>query len=82
MDLSSWIGTLGVTLLLIAFALNISKKLEATSKIYLVMNITGAALAGISSYMIEFWPFVVLESVWVIATLIALLKPNKDENVQ
>ncbi|MCE3260878.1 MAG: hypothetical protein K0S12_2519 [Bacteroidetes bacterium] len=80
MDLSSWIGTFGVTLLLIAFALNIAKKLSATSKIYLGLNIVGAGLAGISSYMIEFWPFVVLESVWVIATFIALLKPAKDEN--
>jgi hypothetical protein len=80
MDLSSWIGTFGVTLLLIAFALNIAKKLSATSKIYLGLNIVGAGLAGISSYMIEFWPFVVLESVWVIATFIALLKPSNNEN--
>ena len=42
--------------------------------------IVGAGLAGVSSYMIEFWPFVVLESVWAIATLIALLKPNTNEN--
>ena len=79
MTLSDWIGTTGVTLLLIAFALNIAKKLSATSKIYLLLNIAGAALAGISSYMIQFWPFVVLESVWVIATIIALLKPATDE---
>jgi hypothetical protein len=79
MTLSDWIGTTGVTLLLIAFALNIAKKLSATSKVYLLLNIAGAALAGISSYMIQFWPFVVLESVWVIATVIALLKPATDE---
>jgi hypothetical protein len=79
MTLSDWIGTTGVTLLLIAFALNIAKKLSATSKSYLLLNIAGAALAGISSYMIQFWPFVVLESVWVIATVIALVKPAGDE---
>jgi hypothetical protein len=77
MKLSDWIGTVGVTILLIAFALNISKKISPESKSYLLMNIIGAALAGISSYMIEFWPFVVLESVWVLATLAALLKPKK-----
>lgn len=76
MALSDWIGTLGVTLLLIAFALNIAKKLSATSKAYLILNILGAGLAGVSSYMIEFWPFVVLESVWVITTLFALFKPQ------
>lgn len=80
MALSDWIGTIGVTLLLIAFALNIAKKLSATSKTYLLLNILGAGLAGVSSYMIEFWPFVVLESVWVIATLIALLKPQTNES--
>lgn len=80
MGLSDWIGTIGVTLLLIAFALNIAKKITANSKLYLILNILGAGLAGVSSYLIQFWPFVVLESVWVIATLIALLKSNKDES--
>ena len=66
--------------LLIAFALNIAKKITPNSKLYLILNILGAGLAGVSSYMIQFWPFVVLESVWVIATLIALLKSIKDES--
>lgn len=81
MTLSDWIGTIGVTLLLVAFALNISKKMSATSKPYLILNIVGAGLAGVSSYMIQFWPFVVLESVWVIATLLALFKPAADEKL-
>lgn len=79
MTLSDWIGTIGVTLLLIAFALNIAKRINTSSKSYLILNIIGAAMAGVSSYMIQFWPFVVLESVWVIATFIALLKPSADE---
>jgi len=74
MSLSSWIGSAGVTILLFAFVLNLLKKLSANSRAYLLMNIAGALLAGISSYMIEFWPFVILESVWVIASLIPLLK--------
>ncbi len=74
MSLSSWIGSAGVTILLIAFVLNLLKKLPSNSSAYLLMNIIGALLAGISSYMIEFWPFVILESVWVIASLVPLLK--------
>ena len=74
MSLSDWIGTLGVTLLLIAFALNITKKISPQNTSYLLLNIFGAGLAGVSSYMIQFWPFVVLESVWVIASFIPLLK--------
>ncbi|HOZ86119.1 MAG TPA: hypothetical protein PL029_00105 [Bacteroidia bacterium] len=78
MALSDWIGTLGVTSLLVAFALNIAKKISPESKTYLILNIAGAALAGVSSYMIAFWPFVILESVWVIATLIALIKSSQQ----
>ena len=77
MILSDWVGTLGVTLLLVAFALNIAKKISPESRVYLLLNISGAALAGISSFMIHFWPFVILESVWVVASLVALIKPVK-----
>lgn len=30
------------------------------------MNIAGAALVCVSSYLIQFWTFVVLEDVWAI----------------
>ena len=79
MNLSNWIGTIGVTILLIAFALNILKKITPESKVYLSLNIIGAALAGISSYMINFWPFVILESVWVLASIMALIKSKNHE---
>jgi len=81
MNLSDWIGTTGVTLLLIAFALNIAKKITPESTGYLILNILGAAMAGVSSYMIQFWPFVVLESVWVLASIVALIKPKKHETI-
>ncbi len=68
------IGTLGVSLLLVAFALNLINKLSATSKTYLLLNVFGALLAGISSYLIAFWPFVVLEGVWTISSLFILIK--------
>ncbi|MEO6303442.1 MAG: hypothetical protein ABIP51_09720 [Bacteroidia bacterium] len=79
MNTSDWIGTTGVTLLLIAFALNIGKKITAESKPYLILNILGAVLAGISSYMIHFTPFVILEGVWAAASLASLLKTLKNE---
>lgn len=79
MTTGEWIGTVGVTLLLIAFALNIGNKITAESKTYLGLNVLGAALAGISSYMIHFTPFVILESVWTVASLLSLLKTLKNE---
>lgn len=77
MNAGEVIGTLGVSILLFAFALNIADKIKAKSVTYLALNIVGAALAGISSYLIAFWPFVVLETVWTISSLIMLIKSFK-----
>jgi hypothetical protein len=40
------VGSLGVTLLLLAFALNLLKILSEHSQIYLLMNFIGALLAA------------------------------------
>jgi hypothetical protein len=77
MDLSSWIGSAGVTLLLLAFVLNLLNKLRSDSVAYLLLNIAGAGLAGVSSFLISFWPFVILEGVWVLASLVPLIKKLK-----
>jgi hypothetical protein len=79
MSSGEWIGTLGVSILLIAFALNLLKKLQATSQLYLFLNMLGGALACISSLMIQFWPFVVLEGVWAISSLAMLLRLNSGK---
>ena len=78
MSAGELIGTIGVTLLLLAFALNLAKKLEASSRTYLFLNIIGAALAGLSSYMIAFWPFVILEGVWTISSFVMLFKTYRN----
>jgi hypothetical protein len=74
MSASSLIGSVGVTILLLAFVLNLLQKLKADSSAYLLMNVAGAGLACASSIMISFWPFVVLEGVWAIASLVPLCK--------
>jgi hypothetical protein len=68
------VGTIGVSMLLLAFALNLAKRLSVTSASYLLLNIAGAGLAGLSSYMISFWPFVVLEGVWALSSLVVFIK--------
>lgn len=74
------LGTIGVTILLTAFAMNLGGKLKASSVSYLVMNTIGAALAGLSSYLIAFWPFVVLEGVWTISSFVVLLRTLKKQH--
>ena len=74
MSTSDITATIGVSLLLIAFILN-SRKIIATESIgYAVLNIIGAGLCGYSAYLISFYPFVVLETVWVVIALVSLFK--------
>jgi hypothetical protein len=74
MKLSDVIASLGVIILLIAFLLNLYKKISANSRGYCAMNFIGAAMCGVSSYMISFYPFVVLESIWAGFALVSFFK--------
>lgn len=71
------LGTLGVLLLLLAFAMNLANKWSATSVPYLLLNTIGAGLTCASSYIIQFWPFVVLEGVWTLSSLVMLIRTLK-----
>ncbi len=79
MGVSDLIGTLGVGLLLLAFALNLTGKLRVDSTTYLLLNVAGAALAAVSSYLIRFWPFVGLETVWMFSSIFSLAKNIRNE---
>lgn len=68
------IGFIGVSLLLLAFFLNLFKFLRAESSLYMGLNLVGAALAGYSSYLIDFLPFVLLEGTWATVAAIALVR--------
>lgn len=79
MSTSDILATAGVSILLIAFLLQILKVINVESNSYSLMNLVGAALAGISAWMISFMPFVVLESVWVVVSLFNLIKNLKSK---
>ena len=74
MSVSDSLGTAGVSLLLLAFLLILSKKIQVESVSYTLLNMVGAALCGVSAYLISFYPFVVVEGVWVLVSLYALFK--------
>jgi hypothetical protein len=74
MSTADWIGTLGVSILLIAFGLNLLKLLSADSYAYLFLNFSGALLAGLASVLIDYIPFVILELVWMLVSLFAIIK--------
>lgn len=71
-DPSTVIGALGVGLLLGAFFLNVGGWLKAERAPYLVLNAVGGGLACYASWLIPFWPFVVLEATWTAVALVGL----------
>lgn len=74
MSLSDLLASAGVSLLLIAFYLNLKKLMPTESKWYSFLNLSGAAMCGYSSYLIQFYPFVFLNTVWAAAALASLFK--------
>ena len=82
MDAPTLIGSLGVALLLLAFFLSLFKFITQDGFAYIGMNIAGAGLAGWSSWIIAFMPFVVLEAVWCLVAVAALVKSLRSHHAQ
>ena len=74
MSQNDWIGSIGVGLILLAYFANTFGMINNKSPLFLGLNIVGAALACYASYLINYWPFVILEGTWMLVSLVALLK--------
>ena len=74
MELADWIGFIGVGILLAAFVLTLLKKVSQDSPIYIVLNFLGAALACFASILINYVPFIILEGVWTLVSLISWIR--------
>jgi len=72
MSIPDIIATIGVIILLVAFFLNLNKRVETNSYYYIISNIVGAGLCCLSSYLIRFYPFVLLEAVWSLVAIVSL----------
>ena len=71
------IGSIGVALILFAYFLNTERLIQVNGKLFFVMNIIGAALACYASYLINYWPFVILEGTWVLVSIYGLMRAMK-----
>jgi hypothetical protein len=67
-----WIGFTGVTILLIAYFLNLKDIMEKNSGIYLLLNLIGAAIACFASVLLKYMPFIILEGCWTIVSAVGL----------
>ncbi|MDQ3048783.1 MAG: hypothetical protein M3R27_14630 [Bacteroidota bacterium] len=73
MNINDWIGFTGVSILLLAFFLNLANKIEKDNISYILLNIVGAGIACVASILINYLPFVILEGSWAIVSLAALI---------
>lgn len=73
MNITDWIGFTGVTILLLAFFLNLRGKISSGSAGYLALNFLGAGLACLASVLLNYWPFIILEGCWTIVSLVSLV---------
>ena len=74
MNTVDWIGFVGVFHILLAYMLNIFGKLEKKDLTFILLNLIGASLACLASILMKYMPFILLEGVWTLVSLIALLK--------
>jgi len=71
-NINDLLGSIGVTLMLIPFILNIADVLSNDSPLYIIPNIIGGSLTCAAAFNIGFLPFVILEGAWALISVWAL----------
>lgn len=80
MTAKDWIGFIGVSILLIAYFLNLKDIIGKNSFTYLILNLVGAGIACLASILLNYLPFIILEGCWSIVSAIGLLNYFKKKN--
>jgi hypothetical protein len=74
MNTIDWIGFSGVFQILLAYILNVIGKIKSTDLSFILLNFIGASMACVASILMEYIPFIILEGVWALVSLISLIK--------
>ena len=78
MTTTDWIGTIGVSVLLLAYLLLLLKALTVSNRLYFWMNIIGAGLSTLASVFLKYVPFIILEGAWMLVSIVALFQKRKN----
>lgn len=74
MNTIDWIGFIGVFQILLAYILNLTGKIKSNDLSFILLNLIGASMACLASILMEYMPFIILEGVWTIVSLLSLIK--------
>jgi len=77
MTIVDWLGFIGVFQILLAYFLNVIGKVSKSDLSFILLNLIGAAMACLASILLKYVPFIILEAVWMLISLISLLKYKK-----
>jgi hypothetical protein len=77
--LTQIVGWLGTFLIVLAYFLVSSKKVNSSSKVYQFLNLGGAVALGINVFVQSAWPALGLQLVWGIIAISSLIKSNKSQ---
>jgi len=77
MSATDWIGTLGVFQILLAYFLNITGKVSVKHLSFILLNLIGAGMACLASILLNYWPFIILEGIWTLVSIYALMTYKK-----
>ena len=77
MNSIDWLGFIGVFLILLAYILNVFERLKQNSYTFILLNLFGASFACLASILMDYIPFIILEGVWAIVSVITLIRKYK-----
>ena len=73
------LGWIGSVLIVGSYALNITGRLAATSKPYVLANIIGGLFFVVNTYFHQAYPSMFVNIVWVIIAIVMLSKKDKNK---
>lgn len=74
------LGWIASVLIVGSYALNITGKLAANSKTYIVANLVGGLFFVLNTYYHQAYPSMLVNFIWVIIAIVMLLKKDKKKN--
>ena len=80
MSFAEILGTIGVSMILVGFSLNLFGLMQRRSYKYVLLNLVGGGLACTASILIEFFPFIILEGTWTVVAVVGLVNLLRSRN--
>ena len=76
------LGWMGSVLIVGSYALNITGRLAATHKLYVLANILGGIFFVVNTYFHQAYPSMFVNIVWVIIAIVMLNKKDKNKEAK